>query len=755
MLARWLIAARWLLLGVGIATAIASSFAARKLGFDRSIENMFATDDPLLAPYEKLKRVFGGNEVVVAVYKDVQAFAADGTGFDKLKALAAKLRAVPGVRDAMSLSELDASFRMVLRKRLLQVEDSHISRVLKLFENYTHSVDHTNIAVVVMLVPEDQLDKETIADPRRETIQQLKTIIEKESEGVLAGEPVMVVDGFRYIEEDGSRLGWSSTLLLGLTIILFFRSLRWVLIPVLVVQWSLLVTRGILVTSGLRLSMVSSMLTAIVTVTGVACVVHIVVHYREDRAAGLSSRDALSKAISILALPVMWTCITDAVGFGSLLTARVGPVQDFGIMMAIGSISVLFSVALLLPGLTLIGKFDVDPKRAWQEQTLDAALKRIVFGAQRYPWLIVVFTVVGIGVSLVGAGRLRVESDFTRNFRDSSSVVHSYRYVEDHLGGAGVWDVMVPAPKPAELKEGFLRKVAKLETRLRNEIPHKDRPWKVISLADAVYVGAPISLDAIPEGFFRDQAVKTALSAMKASLPAFYSAMYGEDPDHPGQFYLRIMLRAAERQPSDDKLEMIAAVERICREESEAFDSQTNRHAEATGFFVLLANLIDSMLADQWNTFGVAIAGIGVTMLLAFRSLRFALIALVPNVLPIVLVMGMMGWAGLKINMGSAMIAAVSMGLSVDSSIHYISSFVRARGEGLNMNDALLEVQKTVGRAMFFSTLSLIVGFSVLCTSQFVPTIYFGALVSLSMLGGLLGNLIVLPALIRLVVWGV
>ena len=129
-------------------------------------------------------------------------------------------------------------------------------------------------------------------------------------------------------------------------------------------------------------------------------------------------------------------------------------------------------------------------------------------------------------------------------------------------------------------------------------------------------------------------------------------------------------------------------------------------------------------------------------------TVTLAVVALVPNALPILIVTGLMGWLGLKINMGAAMIAAVSLGLSIDSSIHYLSTFRRARDEGRSLDDALAAAHQTVGRAMVFSTLALIVGFSVLCTSQFVPTIYFGVLVSLSMLGGLAGNLIVLPALL-------
>ncbi len=249
----------------------------------------------------------------------------------------------------------------------------------------------------------------------------------------------------------------------------------------------------------------------------------------------------------------------------------------------------------------------------------------------------------------------------------------------------------------------------------------------------------------------RNVEVGLALSEMKRRVPTFYAALYAEDPQHKGEYWLRIMLRSRERQSSAAKRQIIQQVTRIVNEEFPAKTNDQGRAPQVTGFFVLLTYLIDSLLADQWLAFLVATAGIELMMLVAFRNPLYALVALVPNVLPIVIVTGLLGWSGLKINMGAAMIAAVSMGLSIDSSIHYITSFQRARREGENVTTALGTVHQSVGRAMVFSTLALIAGFVVLCFSQFIPTVYFGALVSLTMLGGLAGNLLVLPLLLKLV----
>jgi len=751
--ARFLTACRWPLLVVGIVSCAWFFVPARSLDFDRSIENMFAPNDPLLPPYRRLKRTFGGNEVVLAVYADPELLSDDGNAIRRLGESSGQLKDTPGVRDVLSLAEVDAALRKMApaaagllglarrpAERITDRDNAMARRFLELFEGYTHGRDAQTAAVICMLEPASNSEV-----PHRETVDQLREKIERLADGQITGEPAMVVDGFRYIEQDANRLGWATTLLLSVTIIICFRSVRWVLIAIGVVQLALLSTRAILVWSGLQLSMVSSMLTAVVTVVGVATVVHIIVRFREARVAGASPRDALVRTIVLLSVPVFWACTTDAVGFSSLMVAGVGPVQDFGLMMATGCLMVLVCVALLIPGLSLMGWHPTRPQKIWGETLLDKELSLSLNWVSRRPKTIGMLALVFFAATAAGVYRLEVETDFTKNFRAGSPIVRAYETAETKLGGAGVWDVIVPAPEILDFE--YLERIQRLQGRLRNEITaigedeSAQSPLRVLSLADAISAGAP-RLERTRNTFKRVIALRGAITLMHTHLPVFAGALHGEDPDTPGRFYYRIMLRAAERQPSEQKQRLIEEVTRISREE---FDD-----SEVTGFFVLLTNLIDSVIRDQWLAFAVALTGIGVTMLLAFRDTVYALIALVPNALPILTVTGLMGWLGLKINMGAAMIAAVSVGLSVDSSIHYICFFRRARAAGKTVPEALTEVQQSVGRAMVFSTLALVVGFSVLCISEFVPTIYFGFLVTLSMLGGLVGNLVILPLLLRL-----
>ena len=760
----WLVKWRYLLLTTGVLLALGAWFPSRRMEFDRSIENMFAADDPLLVPYQRLKSQFGGNEVVLAVYRDEQLLAADGRGIERLAEISRQIKQVAGVKDALSLAEVSGLLESVKLIRqpgsilgigdrdpwkgpaVLDPDDELASAYRELFEGYTHSGDGQTVAIAVMLVPAGEQAASGDKASRRETIEGLRDVIENLPDGlepgVLAGEPVMVSEGFKLLEEDGRRLGLWSTILLGVVILLCFQSLRWLLVPIALVQWAIVATQGALVLSQFKLSMVSSMLTAIVTVVGVATVLHLIVKYRELIAAGGTPVHSFRQAMTLLAGPIVGAILTDCAGFGSLWFASVGPVQDFGLMMVAGSLMVLLGTALIVPGLSLLGtRTSAVRKPTWAEGQLDLGLSRLVALVLRWRWQTALVSAAFVAVAAAGSARLEVETDFTRNFRSGSRIVSWYDYVETRLGGAGVWDVLIPAPD--QLDEAYLDRVRKLETELRRvRIPAEAAEpslTKVLSLVDALDAGKR-------ENALAAMSTEVRLAGMSAAMPTFMGALQGRDEQ--GRRWLRIMLRARERQPAEQKRELIEEVTRIARRSFPG--SAGEPPAEVTGFFVLLTRLIESMLRDQWTTFGIATAAIFVMLWVGFQRLSWALIGLIPNALPIFALMGILGWLGLKINMGAAMIAAVSMGLSVDSSIHYFAAFRRERRSGRSVREAIDAVQRSVGRAMVVSTLALIVGFAVLCSSEFVPTIYFGSLVSLAMLGGLAGNLVVLPLLLSI-----
>lgn len=751
-IAGWLIAHRRALAVVAIALAAVGVERSRHLEFARSIDTMFDRADPALVPYRRMARAFGSSEVVLAAYDAPDLFTP--TGIARLQQLTDSLEAVPGVASATSLASTP------LGSRIIEVDASPTARKLvRLMEGYTLGADHRTAAIACVLMtpaaPAADSSRSTAraqAASRADAIDRIRAIVAELPGGTVAGEPVMLRDGFAMLERDGNLLGTSAGLLAGLVLLACFRSVRWLVVPMAVVLLALWSTRGVLAVLGLRLTMVSTMLSAMVTVVAIATVVHVIVEYRRQRELGLEPEAALRDTLSLLFWPVVGAIVTDVIGFGSLIFSRVGPVHDFGVMTAVGAVMVLVAAALTVPFLALAGRFDADPRRAWGEGALELGLDRIVKRIVRQPGRTLAVATAGVAAAIAGMRWLEVETDFTRNFRRSSPIVASYDMIESRLGGAGVWDVLVPATEPID--GTVLASLARLEHRLRDEVTTVDPAGvqtaaltKVMSVADVLAAISPISLERLEQTRMGNWLVGGAIRLLEEQLPQLGRALIGRDPED-GSTWLRVMLRARERQPAAEKRVIIEGVRRIVGEEFPATAAAAG--GEVTGFFVLLAQLVDRMLADQWFTF--LLAGVGIFALLAvgFQSWLLALVALVPNALPIFVVLGLLGWAGEKINMGTAMIAAVSMGLSVDSSIHYIAAFRRRLGDGQAFSAALETAHQTAGRAMVFSTLALVVGFLALTTSGFIPTVSFGALSCLTLAGGLVGNLVVLPVLLTM-----
>ena len=751
--ASWLVRHRTPLACLAVVVTILSVAESRRLEFVRSIDTMFDRADPALVPYRRMIRAFGSSEVVLAAYDDPELFST--AGIERLRTLTDTLAALPGIASATSLADTP------LGNRIIEIETSPAARrLVELLEGYAVGTDHRTAAVVCVLKSPAVASRDTStqeaprpeADFRADAIDRLRAAMADLPAGTVAGEPVMLRDGFAMLKRDGNLLGTASAILAGAVLLASFRSLRWLVVPLAVVLLALWSTRGVLAVIGLKLTMVSTMLSAMVTVVAIATTVHVIVEFRRQREEGLPPAAALERTISILFWPVVGSIATDVIGFGSLIASRVGPVHDFGIMTSVGAVMVLVATALVVPFLALWGRFDTDPQRAWGEGVLELGLDGLVRRIVRHPGPILLGSTLLVAAAVAGMRWLEVETDFTRNFRRSSPVVASYDMIETRLGGAGVWDVLLPAGEAIDGK--VLGDMARLEQRLRTEVTIPDRDGravpaltKVMSLADVMAAVSPISLERLQSTQLGSWLVTNAIDMIQKQVPQLSRTFIGRDPED-GSTWLRVMLRAHERQPAPQKRAIIEQVNRIVAEE---FPARAGRPAGAvTGFFVLLSQLVDRMLSDQWLTFLLAAAGIFLLLAVSFRSLLVATVALVPNALPIFVVLGLLGWAGERINMGTAMIAAVSMGLSVDSSIHYLAAFRRRLAAGQPIAAALETAHQTAGRAMIFSTLALVIGFLALTTSGFIPTVSFGALSCLTLTGGLLGNLVVLPVLLSL-----
>ncbi len=795
--AHWLIAGRWILAILGVIILAGAWPLSGRLEMDRTIEQMFPAYDPTLLAYHELQQSFGGNAVVMLVYRDPELFTP--AGLERAGEVSAQVQAVDGVRGVLSVAELNEVLGLIrpaglltgLRADtppLLRQQDVIARAFNRLFTGYTHSEDE-RLASIVALLEEADEDRGHTA-----VINALERVTEQMPAGtsaaVLVGEPVLLERGFDLIQRDGDRLAWLTIALLSPCVLLLLRSIRFVILQVLVILWAVSVTRAVLYLLDVELSLVSSILTAIVTVIAVTAVIHLGSRQRALRNRGYTGNAAALRSFALVMPPIFWACMTDAAGFISLWVSEVVPIREFGWMMAIASVAVWVAIVLFAPLVLTLGSEAFGRGSRLTEPKLLAGLeqkiRRLCLLAAitliRHRTATLAVTVLLAGMTLVGITRLQIESSFLKNFRDDSPLVQSYQMVESELSGAGVWDVILDAPE--DLTSPYMTQVRELEKQLRELDVDGEQLTKVISLADAdrIVTALPLMRIATPE---------IRLSGMRTAIPAFTDAMLvpreadiqpeaetetqpataveaagnavaeaennGKPPAvaAPQRRKLRIMLRAREHIPAETKMALIGEVERVVAEHTASdqwlavFDaSAPSTPGRVTGYYVMLARIVSQLIRDQWRCLVVSGLLVWLLLIAATRSLRLATIALIPNLLPVMGVLAILGLSDIKMNMGAAMIAAVSIGLSIDGSVHFLAGYRRKLARERSPYQAVLFAQKQIGLPLLMATFALTVGFSVLAISDFIPTATFGILTAAALVAGTIANLTLLPALL-------
>lgn len=787
-----MVAYRNLLAFLGTLILVIAWPSAARLEMNRTIDQMFAADDPTLVAYQELRQAFGGNAVVMLVYRDPELFTP--AGITRAGAIAAQVAEVPGVRGVLSIAELNQVLGLVrpagLFSRagtetppLLRGRDGVARAFDRLFAGYTHSEGRKLGSVVALLDVAD--DQRGFADAVRGLNAVVAGLPPEASDAVLVGEPVLLEQGFDLIQRDGERLAWLTVAFLSPCVLLLIRSLRFVILQAIVILWAVTITRASLRWLDFELSLVSSILTALVTVITVTAVIHLGSRMRAFRQRGFAAKPAAARSFVWLMPPIFWACATDAAGFISLTLSGITPVREFGWMMAIASLAVFVAMLLFAPLVITGGASRFARLESWwrffEPQTLARSGRRIRRGAilvamavVRYRGVTLGLAGVLAGVTLLGVSKLEIESSFLRNFRQSSPLVSAYQMVESELSGAGVWDVVLDAPEG--LSSAYMKQVRELETKLRAIDVAGQKLTKVLSLADADEIAADVTL-------LRFAPPSARLAGVRSAIPAFADALLvprdqqpdrgaGEpaaagpgQPTGPGQSTtavdpddrrkLRIMLRSHEHIPAETKIALIAEVERVVAEQTTSgpwlacfADDAPPRPGRVTGYYVLLARVVSQLIGDQWRCLLLSAALVWLLLLLATRSAVLALIALVPNVLPVLAVLAILGIGDIKMNMGAAMIAAVSIGLSIDGSVHFLASYRRKLARGRSRYHAMIYAQKQIGLPLLMATLALVVGFSVLAFSEFIPTATFGILTAAALVAGTVTNLTLLPALL-------
>ena len=569
----------------------------------------------------------------------------------------------------------------------------------------------------------------------------------------VSGVPSLVVDMVEAIERDLRTFSALSFLFVLGFLSLVFRRFEWVLLPLLTTTTVVIWTVFVMAWLGIRMTVITANVPSLLLVLSLAHSIHLVVGWRELAAEDPHEPTLLRvrRLTRRLVWPCLFTATTTMVGFLSLYYAGSRPIIDFGQAMATGvGLAFLFSFLLVPAGLQLVGQAgaaQAGPEGKPASGDGGAAgerLRRVGAGAlrRRVPVLLAALALVGLGV--VGISRIEVEARFIDYFRPGSPIRRGLLFIDERLGGTSGLEVVLTGPPGSfgALHPDELERTARTVAWLRA------RPQVGVVMS---YTGL---LDEMRKLF--PQATR-AMASMQAGtlLPREMQAPYVVlEPRQVGGREVgaygatRIVARVRETDPGLDRNALLREVrEYLARE----YPPDSPVQAEVTGMFVLYANMLASLVGSQVWTSLIALGAILGMLSALYRSPSAGVLALIPNLIPIALVLGAMGFARIPLDMATVMIASVSLGIGVDCAIHYLFRFRSEWRRTGDLRTAVEASHASIGTSILWTSLTSVVGFSVLAGSEFLPNAYFGLLTGFAMIAALSGMLVLLPAM--LAVW--
>ena len=606
--------------------------------------------------------------------------------------------------------------------------------------------------------------KEKLNDQNHRMIEDIRAVMSHYQQyGALhlGGLPMIANDMIEFIKSDLVTFGLGVFAFMVLMLAVIFRQLRWVVLPLLSCAFSGLLMVGLLGYVGWDVTVISSNFISLMLILTMSLNIHLVVRYRQllrdypDQ----SQHWLVAETARKMVWPSLYTALTTMIGFCSLVFSNIKPVIDFGWMMTIG-LSVAFVTSFLLFPcvLMLLNRRPATGSGDRPSRVTEALAHFTEKRGRAVAWFSVILAVV----SLAGMSQLRVENSFVNYFSRNTEIYQGLKLIDDELGGTTTLNIILkfhtPPPAPAaaagddddfsavfgdvkvdKADYWFTPEKIDLIKGVTDYLDSLPAVGKVLSLASTVRVAESLVQGQEFNAFEMAILYKRLPQALKASLIDPYVSL---DRDEA-----RISLRIRDSLPD---LRRAALLQQIRHDLETRFRLQPDQF-QITGLMVLYNNMLQSLFRSQIETLGIVMLGIALMLLVLFRSWKLAVIGIVPNILAAGSILGLMGLAGIPLDMMTITIAAITIGIAVDDGIHYIHRF----GEELPRHHydyaaTLHYCHANVGNAAFYTSITIMAGFSILVLSNFIPTIYFGLLTALAMLLALLGALTLLP---RLILW--
>ena len=608
-------------------------------------------------------------------------------------------------------------------------------------------------------------------DERNETatmVSDVRSVLDQyksSAEIFLGGVPMITVDMIDYIQNDIQLFGLLILMFLVIALLVIFKNPQWMIVSMVCCLIGLMIMTGVLGYMSWPVTVVSANFVALLLIFSLSITVHLTVRYRElvklfpeenhSSLIVMTMRDKLE--------PCLFTTITTMVGFGSLLIAGIRPVIDFGWMMLISMGVIFILVFNLFPALlSLFSKIDHQVKEDKTHKLTNAFANLVI---QKPTQILILFTIV-FAISISGITKLTAENQFIKAFKEDTEIFQGLSVIDSQLGGTTPLDIIIEADPDffnVEDEENIIEddffdeaffedddgeydiggdsywynsyRLKTIEA-VHDYLESLNEAGKVISFDTTMDVLQTLNDGDEMDTFFLSVLYKKVPDDVKEAL---FDPYLSEDGNQ-----LRISFRVYESYPDLQRGELLKKIKRDLTSELGLKESQV----KLTGMLVLYNNVLESLITSQILTIGFVFAAIMIMFLFLFRSIKFAVIAVIPSIIASSSVLGLMGLMNIPLDIMTITIAAICIGIGVDHSIHYVHRFREEILDSSHADVAIKNAHNSTGQAIYYTSVIIILGFSILAFSNFIPTIYFGLFTAFAMLLALFANLTLLPVLL-------
>ena len=575
----------------------------------------------------------------------------------------------------------------------------------------------------------------------------------------LGGGAMITVDTIKFISQDLTIFGLTVLLIFIVVLSLIFKNFIWVSIPLITASLTSLLCMGAVGWFNWKVTVVSANFVSILMIISISLMVHLIVRYQELGIFNkeINQKDLVNKTLRQMFLPCLYTALTTIAAFASLIVSDIKPIIDFGLIMVIGiSITFIFAFIFFGSSLSIIKKEYLD---LGSDKSKNITLYMHSF-VENYPIPILISSFIIFAFSVLGISQLTVENKFIDYFKPSTEIYKGLSLIDQKLGGTATLDVIIDAPESedediditfddefddfGEILEDEIDQqgywfnsdnLFYLET-IHDYLENRPEIGKVLSVSSGIKL-AEIANSG-------ERLTDLELTLLRKLLPEdiesqLLSAYITNDDNQ-----VRLSARVIESYEGLNRKELISSVKYDLENK---FNISEDKY-KLTGISVIYNNLLQSLFGSLIGSIGIVFLSIFVMFLFLFKSIKLASIGMIPNFLAAGAVIGTIGLTGIPLDVMTVTVAAVSIGMGVDNTIHYIFRFKK---EFLESNDYLKSTKNThatIGRALFYTSTTIVLGFLVLATSNFSPTVFFGIFTSLSMIMAIIGSLFLLPVLL-------